>query len=75
MKKSEAIQKLILWSSSSESLSFKSPKDQWDEVLDYMVKGLGMLPPERQEEFGTGYADENGNEMTQTIYLNGWEEE
>jgi hypothetical protein len=75
MKKSEAIQKLILRSSSSDDLSFKSPKDQWDEVLDYMVKGLGMLPPQRQEEFGTGYADDEGNEMTQTIYLNEWEEE
>lgn len=75
MKKSEAIQKLILWSSSSEYLSFKSPRDQWDEVLDYMVKGLGMLPPEVPEEFGTGYPDEEGNEITQTIYINKWEEE
>lgn len=75
MKKSEAIQKLMFWVSSNESLFFKSPEDQWHEVLNFMVNGLGMLPPGFEEEEGTGYASEDGGEITQLVYLHKWEEE
>jgi len=46
-----------------------------EEAILHHLEVIGMLPPGRQEEVVIGYADEEGNQMTQVIYLNEWEPE
>lgn len=45
MKRSEAVQRLILWAKSHETLYFKPIDEQWDEVLRFIEEQLGMAPP------------------------------
>jgi hypothetical protein len=43
-------------------------------VLEAMEKA-GMQPPPHQEEYGTGYPDEYGHEITDVQWVQGWEQE
>ena len=45
-----------------------------DQVL-MAIELAGMQPPPHQEEHGTGYPDEYGNETTQVEWVQGWEAE
>lgn len=44
-------------------------------ILTEIQKKIGMEPPPYQEEYGTGYADECGYQITDVRWVQGWENE
>ena len=78
MKRSEAIQKLILWAKSNETLYFKPIDKQWDEMLRFLEEDLGMLPPRIKVEsktFVTNPETGERGEFKSWTYRSLWEPE
>lgn len=72
MKRSEAIKTMI------ETYSAHPPSMSKEEKMGHVLKSLeaiGAVTPAYQEERGTGYSDEFGNETTTVDWVQGWEPE
>lgn len=50
-------------------------KDQFSEIILGDLEKLGMEPPPYQEEYGTSYPDNFGQEITDVAWVQGWEQE
>lgn len=76
MKKSKAIEKLILWSKSNPDIVNKSLEEQWSDLLDFMVVKLGMLPPETYYIRDDGHEDDDPFISSSPLRaINDWDEE
>lgn len=71
MKRSEAIKLMAIEYSKH---NFMSETDKMTHVLK-ALEDLGLVQPMYQEERGTGYPDEYGNETTIVEWVQGWEPE